>query len=103
MNVLVPKGQVGLVERHTAPVPLQGLEWVRVAFVVRCIRHASILRVRPVHVPECQCVPVSELLVQELEQHLVWRLRRVLRIARRAAMRNGAAETIATKSRRKVQ
>ena len=86
-----------------APVRLQGLEWVRVVFVVPCIRHASILRVRPVHVRECQDAQVSELRVQGLEQHPAWRRRLEQVIVHRADMRNGVAETIATKSRRKVQ
>jgi hypothetical protein len=47
-----------------APVPLQGLEWARAAFAVRCTRHASTQRVRLDHVPEFQGVPVLELLVR---------------------------------------
>ena len=86
-----------------APVPLQGLEWARAAFAVRCTRHASTPRVRPDHVPECLDVPALEPLVQESAWHLVWRLRPVLEIAHRADTRSGVAETTATRSRRKVQ
>jgi hypothetical protein len=86
-----------------APAPLPGLEWAREVFVVPCIRLASIPRVRQVHAQECQGVPVSELPVQEWAQRLAWRLRLVLPIAHRADMRSGVVETIATRSRRKVQ
>jgi len=103
LNVLVRKDQVGPAEHRMAPVPLQGLEWVRVVFVVRCIRHASTPQVRPVHVRECQGVPVLELLVLGSAQHPEWRRRLAQAIAHRADMRNGVAETTATKSRRKVQ
>jgi hypothetical protein len=44
-----------------------------------------------------------ELLVQELVQRLAWHRRLVLQIGHRADTRSGVAETIATKSRRKVQ
>ena len=81
----------------------QGLEWVRAEFVVRCIRHASILRARLVRVRECRGVRALELRVQELVQRLAWRLRLVLQIGHRVDMRSGVAEIIATKSRRKVQ
>ena len=103
MNVPVHKDQVGPVEHRTALVPLQGLEWVRAVFVVRCIRHASTPQVRPVHVRECRGVPVLGLLVLGSAQRREWRRRPAQAIAHRADMRNGVAETIATKSRRKVQ
>lgn len=86
-----------------ARAQLPGLEWVREGFVVPCIRRASILRAHPVRVRECQDVPVSGLRAQELAQRLAWRLRLVLQIAHRVDMRSGVAETIATRSRRKVQ
>ena len=85
------------------PVRLQVREWVRVGFVVRCTRPASILRARLDHVRECQDVLALEHLVQELAPRLAWRLRLALGIGHRVDMRSGAAETIATKSRRKVQ
>lgn len=103
LSARAPKDQVGLVEHPTAPVLLQGLEWVRVASVVQCIRHASIPRVRLDRVPECRADRALELLVLASAQRLAWRLRPALQIARRADMRSAVAETTATKSRRKVQ
>lgn len=86
-----------------APVPLQGLEWVRAEYVVRCIRHGSILPARLVRVRECLGVRALELLVQELVQRLAWHRRLGLQIGHLVDMRSGVAEIIATKSRRKVQ
>ena len=103
MNVLARKDQVGPAERRTAPVPRRGLEWVRVAFVGRCIQRASIPQVRPVHVRECRDVLASELRAQGWVQRPEWRRRLAQAIAQRGDMPNGVAETTATKSRRKVQ
>jgi hypothetical protein len=86
-----------------APVLVRGLQWVRAGFVVRCIRPVSTRRVRQDRVRECRAVQVLEPHVLVSAQRLAWRLRLVLQIARRADMRNAVAETIATKSRRKVQ
>ncbi len=86
-----------------APVRLQGQEWLRAVFVVRCIRHASIPQARPVHVRECQGVLVLALPAQGSVLRLEWRLRRVLQIVHRADMHSGVAETTAMRSRRKVR
>ncbi len=84
-------------------VRLQVLAWDRAEFAGPCIRHDSIPRARLVHVRECQGVRDLEARVRELAQRLAWRLRLALQIGRRVDMRSAAAETIATKSRRKVR
>lgn len=103
LNVPARKDQVGLVEQGSAPVPLQGLAWVRAVFVVRCIQRASIPRVRLDRVLEFQGVPVLELLVQGSASLLEWRRPQAQAIAHRADMHSDAAEITATKSRRKAQ
>jgi hypothetical protein len=103
LNVPARKDQAVPAERRMARAPVQALEWVRVEFVVRCIRRVSTPQVRLVRVRECPGVRALELLVQVSARLLEWRRRRVQAIVHRADMRNGVAETIATKSRRKVQ
>jgi hypothetical protein len=85
------------------PVQLQGLEWVRAESAVQCIRRDSIPQAQLVRVQECRGVRDLVLRVQELAQPLAWRRRLVLQIGHREVMRSGVAETIVTKSRRKVQ
>ncbi len=78
-------------------------EWDRAAFGAPCTPHANIPLARLDRVRECLGVLALEHHVPASVSHLAWRPRQALEIGHRVDTRSGAAETIATKSRRKVQ
>ena len=83
--------------RHLVPVRAQA------ACAAPCTRRGS---TRPAHldrVLECPGVLALERRVPELGPCLAWLLRPGPAIVHRADINSGAAETIATKNRRKVQ
>lgn len=86
-----------------AHAPHPDRAWDQGAFVVPCTQLGSIQRVRRERGRECPDVPALGLLAQVWAQLPEWRPRLEQAIGLRAAMRNGVAETIATKNRRKVQ
>lgn len=103
LNALVRNRQVALAERRTVPVQPRVLERFRVEFVAPCIRHGNIPPARRERALECPVGLVLERRVLESARRRAWPLRPALAIVRRVATPSGAAETTATKSRRKAR